>query len=318
MNNKNSKNKYKEFTEDKDFDGDIEEEYEIEEDNIYKIENKLQSKISKNKNKSKTNNNYKDKDILKSKNSLINSSLSQKLNKNIKEKEYLESNISNSLISENSVPITVKSNTKQPPHVPNLQISINSEMKKKIDNENINKNNLTVLIQNSNMKLKEKKDIFDVSYNTNNSSQLDNSEFLLNKLKGNKLLQELKLKEALKNKFYYYGKENYKNDDINNNKGIVFNIIDNENNMNENLNKSITKVNKKKNKNKKDSFINRKVNQLYFKYVFNCRCKCYCKELCKNNRNRRFNTINLIRNIFVGIVICSAIGFYTIIFFLDK
>ena len=168
------------------------------------------------------------------------------------------------------------------------------------------------------MKLKEKKDIFDVSYNTTNSSQLDNSEFLLNKLKGNKLLQELELKEALKNKFYYYGKENYKNDDINNNKGIVFNIIDNENNMKENLNKSITKVNKKKNKNKKDSFINRKVNQLYFKYVFNCRCKCYCKELCKNNRNRRFNTIHLIRNIFVAIVICSAIGFYTIIFFLDK
>ena len=87
MNNKNSKNKYKEFTEDKDFDGDIEEEYEIEEDNIYKIENKLQSKISKNKTKSKTNNNYKDNDILKSKNSLINNSLSQKLNKNIKEKE---------------------------------------------------------------------------------------------------------------------------------------------------------------------------------------------------------------------------------------
>lgn len=193
-------------------------------------------------------------------------------------------------------------------------------MKKQIDNEN-NQKKLSLLIQESNMKLKQKKDNYlDISYNTTNSCQLDNSEFLLNKLKGNKLLQEIKLKEAIKNKFSYYGKQynnetcdknNKDNTNINN---IVFNIIDDKNNMKEKLNKTKNKDDKKKNKKRK--FLNRKVNQLYLRYIFNCNFKCYCKKICK--RSRRFSVINIIRNLFIFLVVCSAIGFYSIIFFYDK
>ena len=71
--------------------------------------------------------------------------------------------------------------------------------------------------------------------NSSNSFQLDNSEFLLNNLKGNKLLQEMKIKQAIKNKISYYGKTNELEDNVNpkeNEKNkiknsIAFNIIDN-------------------------------------------------------------------------------------------
>lgn len=302
MNNKNTKNKYQQLTEDKDFDGDIEEEYELDEQNIYKIENRLESKLNnikkipKNNQKLKTNNH-----INKSKSQIkkINSSLSKKINKNIKEKEYIETNISNSIISDNSLPKSIKSNSINNPHIMSLEININNEMKNKINK-----------IENSNIKLKEKKDnIFDITYNNTNSSQLDNSEFLLNKLKSNKLLQELKLKESIKNKFRYYGKES--SNDTNNN-DIVFNISDNKNDLKEQLNKSGNK--------KKNIIINNlKVKP---KYSFKCECMFYCRNFCRRkrirHRNRRLNIINIIRNIFVGLVIFSAIGFYSIIFFYSK
>ena len=87
---------------------------------------------------------------------------------------------------------------------------------------------MSSLIQNSNMSLQHTSnnnlDIY--NNNSSNSFQLDNSEFLLNKLKGNKLLQETKLKKAIKNKYSYYGKTNDL-EDIDNNK-------ENENNKNNN------------------------------------------------------------------------------------
>ena len=314
MNNRHNKNKYQQFTEDKDFDGDIEEENEIDEN--YKIEKRLESSFnSKNNNKNTIEDEYNTRDIkesFKSKNSkkISNKSLSKKENKNIKVKEYIESNISNSVISENSLPKTTKSQSKnKKPMI--LEININSDMKKKIDNDN-NKKNLTLLIQDSNIKLKPKKDkIFDNAYSSTNSSQLDNSEFLLTKLKGNKLLQELKLKESIKNKFNYYGKDNPK--EINNNNAIIFNIIDNKNNLRE-------KLNKKGDEKKKNKLLNYfKTNNKYSRCSLNCGCRCYFKNICKRKRNRtRFNTINFIRNIFVCLVISSAIGFYSIIFFLSK
>ena len=234
-------------------------------------------------------------------------------------KEYIESNISNSLISENSNPKSPKSHSITPTTNPiNLEINIDNEMKKTIDIDN-NKKNLTLLINDSNSKLKQKKEnILDISYNTTNSSQLDNSEFLLNKLKGNKLLQELKLKEAIKNKFSYYGKDfnSEPNEKKNNNdNNVVFNITDNKNNLKEKLNKSKKNKNDKK-KLKKRKYLNRKVNELYLRYIFNCDCKCYCRRRCE--RNRRFSTINIIRNLFIFLVISSAIIFYSIIFFYEK
>lgn len=313
MNERNKKTKYQLFTEDKDFDGDIEEENEKEEDN--KIEKKLESSLhNKDINKNIFDEEINDKiskKSNKSKNSkkISNKSLSKKINKNIKFKEYIESNISNSVISENSIPRITKtqSNNEKPMF---LEININSEMKKKIDKDN-KKKNLTLLIQDSNLKIKNKKDnIFDNTYNTTNSSQLDNSKFLLNKLKGNKLLQELKLKESINNKFRYYGKDNLQENN-NNNKAIIFNIIDNKNNLDEKLNKN--KEEKKKKNNKILNYFKRKKN--YSRFSFKCGCKCYIKNICKINRNCRFNTITLIRNIFVFLVICSAIGFYSIILF---
>jgi hypothetical protein len=325
MNNKhsNNKKKYQQFTDDKDFYADVEEENEVDDDKIYKIENKIHatiiikkhnSKKNKKKSKNKTKSRTKEKSTKK-----INNSFDKKINKNIKEKNYIESNISNSLISENSYS---KSQKSQPiSHNPNpisLEINIDSEMKKKID-MNEKKKNLSLLISDSNSKLKQKQEnLLDITYNTTNSSQLDNSEFLLNKLKGNKLLQETKLKEAIKNKFSYYGKElnsepNEKNNKIDNN--MVFNIIDNKNNIKEKLNKSNKNKDEKK-KYLKRKYINRKVSELYLRYIFNCNCKCYCSRRCQ--RNWRFNTISLIRNIFIFLVITSAVIFYSIIFFYGK
>jgi len=94
--------------------------------------------------------------------------------------------------------------------------------------------------------------------NSSNSFQLDNSEFLLNKLKGNKYLQEIKLKKAIKNKYSYYGKTNDLEDidnnkenenNKNNNNAISFNISDNKNNLKEKLNKGKEKEKDKNDKN---------------------------------------------------------------------
>ncbi len=85
--------------------------------------------------------------------------------------------------------------------------------------------------------------------------------------------------------------------------------------MKEKLNKSKKNKNDKK-KLKKRKYLNRKVNELYLRYIFNCDCKCYCRRRCE--RNRRFSTINIIRNLFIFLVISSAIIFYSIIFFYEK
>lgn len=315
MKKKHSKWKYEQFEDDKDFDGDIEEEIEVEEDNIDKIANKLQSKSSYKKQHSKKNKiKYHKKHLSNSKmgKKINNDSTNIIVNKNIKEKDYIESNISNNVISEISNPKTQKSYNN--PNPISLEISINSEMKKNLNDKS--NNNISPINQKPNVLMSQNiKNIFDtINNNTTNSFQLDNSEFLLNKLKGNKLLQEMKLKQNVKNKFSYYGKENNKSIDANenNNRGVVFNIIDNKNNMNEKLNKS---SDNKKTKNKKRSYLNRRINNFYIRYVFNCNFRCYCKKLCR--RNLRFNAINLIRNIFIFVVIFSAIGFYSIIFFYD-
>ena len=315
MRKKHSKWEYEQFEDDKDFDGDIEEEIEVEEDNIDKIAKKLESKSSftkhhSNKNKIK----YHKKHLSKSKmtKKIINDSTNLNVNKNIKEKDYIESDISNSVISDISNHKTQKSY-----NIPNpisLEININSEMKK---NLNGNNNNISPINPKPNVLISQNiKNIFDTlnNNNTTNSFQLDNSKFLLNKLKGNKLLQEMKLKQNVKNKFSYYGKENNKSIDANenNNRAIVFNIIDNKNNMNEKLNKS---NNKNKKITKKRSYLNRRINNFYFRYVFNFNFRCYCKKFCR--RNTSFNSINLIRNVFIFLVIFSAIGFYSIIFFYD-
>jgi len=312
-----SKWKYEQFDDDKDFDGDIEEEIEVEEeDNIDKIAKKLQSKSSYTKHHSNKHKiKYHKKHLSKSKmtKKINNDSTNQNINKNIKEKDYIESNISNSVISEISDPKTQKSYNN--PNPISLEISINSEMKKNL-NDNSN-NNILPNNPKPNVHVSQNiKNIFDtLNNNTTNSFQLDNSEFLLNKLKGNKLLQEMKLKQNVKNKFSYYGKEGNKSIDANenNNHAVVFNIIDNKNNMNEKLNKSADK--NKKVKIKKRSYLKRRINNFYFRYVFNCNFRCYCKKFCR--RNTRFNAINLIRNIFIFVVIFSAIGFYSIIFFYD-
>ena len=316
MKKKHSKWEYEQFDKENDFDGDIEEEVEEEEDKIDKIVKKLQSKSSFTKhhsNKSKIKYHKKHLSNSKMAKKINNDSINLNINKNIKEKDYIESNLSNSLISEISNPKTQKSCNN--PNPISLEISINSEMKKNLNDNNNNNNGISPINPKPNVLVTQNiKNIFDtINNNTTNSIILDNSEFLLNKLKGNKLLQEMKLKQNDKNKFSYYGKESNKSIDTNenNNRAVVFNIIDNKNNMNENLNKSTDK--NKKIKYKKRSYLNRKINNFYFRYVFNCNFSCYCKKCCR--RNTRFNTINLIRNIFIFLVIFSAIGFYSIIFF---
>lgn len=318
MKKRHSKWEYEQFDNDKDFDGDNEEEIEVEEeDNIDKIAKKLQSKSSYTKHHSnKRKIKYHKKHLSKSKmtKKINNDSINLNINKNIKEKDFIESNLSNSVISEISNPKTQKSYNN--PNPISLEININSEMKKNLNYDNNNNNIPSTNPKRNDLKSQNIKRIFNtLNNNTTNSFQLDNSEFLLNKLKGNKLLQEMKLKQNLKNKYSYYGKESNKSIDTNdnNNRAVIFNIIDNKNNMKEKLNKSTDK--NKKIKNKKRSYLNRRINNFYFRYVFNFNFRCYCKKFCR--RNTSFNSINLIRNVFIFLVIFSAIGFYSIIFFYD-
>jgi len=292
------KNKYLRYTNsdsaDDENDNDITES-ENNSRNIDLIVNRLENKLNENNNMKMTSQNQETTRTSKMNESNINN-FPNLIQKNIKIKENDTSiDIGDSIYSFNSLP-----KSKIGKSLIDVDISLNSnnlkelekEEKDKNDNKNmdliniINKTNNDMNIQNINANNKNNYISRNKILNTGNSSlntlstQFDNSKYFLTKTNGNLILSN-KIKKNLNEKKNNNKKEN----DINMNLKLSIN-------EDKNIKNKEIGIKNKNNLNK----INRKDNK-------------------KRNRiKRKCNFITILRNIFLTIIISSAIGFYVVVF----
>ena len=281
------KNKYLRYTNsdsaDDENDNDITES-ENNSRNIDLIVNKLENKLNENNNMKMTSQNQETTRTSKMNESNINN-FPNLIQKNIRIKEYETSlDIGDSIYSVNSLP-----KNKIGKSLIDVDISLNSNNLKEIEKEkekeeNYNKNNkdLIKIINESNNKnnyITRNKIL-----NTGNSSlntlstQFDNSKYFLTKTNANLILS---------NKIKKNPKENKNN--INMNLKLT---------INEESNNKVKEIgtNNKNNSNKKNKNENRTRNKIKIK------------------KKRKCNFIAILRNIFLTIIILSAIGFYVVVF----
>ena len=279
------KNKYLRYTNsdsaDDENDNDITES-ENNSRNIDLIVNKLENKLNENNNMKMTSQNQETTRTSKMNESNINN-CPNLIQKNIRIKEYETSlDIGDSIYSVNSLP-----KNKIGKSLIDVDISLNSYNLKEIEKEkeeNDNKNNkdLIKIINESNNKnnyITRNKIL-----NTGNSSlntlstQFDNSKYFLTKTNANLILS---------NKIKKNPKENKNN--INMNLKLI---------INEESNNKVKEIgtNNKNNSNKKNKNENRTRNKIKIK------------------KKRKCNFITVLRNIFLTIIILSAIGFYVVVF----
>ena len=292
------KNKYLRYTNsdsaDDENDNDITES-ENNSRNIDLIVNRLENKLNENNNMKMTSQNQETTRTSKMNESNINN-FPNLIQKNIKIKENDTSiDIGDSIYSFNSLP-----KSKIGKSLIDVDISLNSnnlkelekEEKDKNDNKNmdliniINKTNNDMNRQNINANNKNNYISRNKILNTGNSSlntlstQFDNSKYFLTKTNGNLILSN-KIKKNLNEKKNNNKKEN----DININLKLSIN-------EDKNIKNKEIGIKNKNNLNK----INRKDNK-------------------KRNRiKRKCNFITILRNIFLTIIISSAIGFYVVVF----
>ena len=228
--------------------------------------------------------------------SFINN-ISDMLNRNIKEKnEDVSQDIGNSVISVNSVQKGIKIQAK--PMI-DIDISLNDNLKDELDLQEKN-SNYVLSTSNSNNKILSRNKIIEgeVNLNTLSTAYLDNSKYFLNKRSPGMLTSISKTAnggETLKA---------FKNDNNNN---------DNDKKIKEKQKKEEKeKVNAKKLP-KINNRIIKKNNKLY--NFFKCN-SCHRREWRRRRRCRDFNIITCIRNIFISIIVISAVLFYGIIFFM--
>ena len=232
--------------------------------------------------------------------SFINN-ISDMLNRNIKEKnEDVSQDIGNSVISVNSINKGIKIQAK--PMI-DIDISLNDNLKDELDLQEKNSNYI-LSTSNSNNKILSRNKIIEgeINLNTLSSAYLDNSKYFLNK-KSTGLLTSIskttnggeKLKD-LKNK----------NDKDN----------DNDKKIDENQKKDGKEKEEIKAKNlpKINNRIIKKNNKFY--NFFKCNKSCNKRKWRRRRWCRDFNIITCIRNIFISIIIISAVSFYGIIFFM--
>jgi hypothetical protein len=232
--------------------------------------------------------------------SFINN-ISDMLNRNIKEKnEDVSQDIGNSVISVNSVQKGIKIQAK--PMI-DIDISLNDNLKDELDLQEKN-SNYVLSTSNSNNKILSRNKIIEgeVNLNTLSSAYLDNSKYFLNKRSPGMLTSISKTAnggETLKA---------FKIDNNNNNK-------DNNKKIEENQKKE-GKEKEKGNAKKLPKINNRiiKKNNKFYNF-FKCN-SCHRREWRRRRRCRDFNIITCIRNIFISIIIISAVSFYGIIFFM--
>ena len=226
--------------------------------------------------------------------------LSDILNRNIKEKnEDVSQDIGNSVISVNSIQKGIKI---QPKPMIDIDISLNDNLKDELDLQEKNSNYI-LSTNNSNNKILSRNKIIEgeITLNTLSSAYLDNSKYFLNK-KSTGMLTSISKTVNGGEKLKDFKNKN--DNDKDNNKNIE------ENQKKEEKEKVKTKNLPKTNNNR----IIKKNNKFYNFF----KCNTYNKrEWRRRRRCRDFNIITCIRNIFISIIIISAVSFYGIIFFMS-
>ena len=304
MFSKDQKKKYLRYTDSVDNDNNSEES-ENGKGNIDLIINKLEKKINTGNINSGNQDVIlkmisKNQDITrvtKNNDSLLNN-ISNLLPKNIKEKDNeVSQDVGNSIISVNSVVKGIKKPSK--PMI-DVDISLNNDLKDELEMQENNEGNKQNLIlstnnsnANSNNNILSRNKIMNVG-ETNNlstlSTHLDNSRFFLKK-KNNGLITATKMEKENKDK---------------NDKDINVKLAINEDKKNE-------KEKEMKNKKDKNKKINKKNNIIIknrYNSIFN---NCFDKKTWRIRR-RSCNFITILRNIFITIIIVSALAFYATIF----
>ena len=225
--------------------------------------------------------------------------LSDILNRNIKEKnEDVSQDIGNSVISVNSIQKGIKI---QPKPMIDIDISLNDNLKDELDLQEKNSNYI-LSTNNSNNKILSRNKIIEgeISLNTLSSAYLDNSKYFLNKKTTGMLTSISKTVN---------GGEKLKD---------FKNKNDNDKDNNKNIEENQKKEEKEKVNAKKLPKTNNRIIKKNNKFYNFFKCNTYNKrEWRRRRRCRDFNIITCIRNIFISIIIISAVSFYGIIFFMS-
>ena len=311
MFNKEDKKKYLRFTDSVE-DNNNRLENELGRRNIDLIINKLERKVNTG------NINSGNADVI-----LKISSQNQETTRTTKNNDSLINNLSNLLANNNIVEKDnevsqelVNNANQQNPNKKEIKISakamidvdidLNNNLKDELEVQETNKFNLILSTSNSHSNMSTKNNILsrnklenktDNSINNSNNNNLstlsahfDNSRYFLNK-KGNGLIPAKKIdKKSVQN--------NEKGNDKGNNMSLKFSINNGKKDMKKNLvteqhNKDLNLVNK------------------------NNKCKIITKCIQKinyRNRYRSCNIMNILRNIFIGLIIITALAFYATIF----
>lgn len=307
---RNHKKKYLRYTDSVDDDNNS-EETENGKGNIDLIINKLEKKvnpgnihsgnadvilkmISQNQETTRTT---------KNNDSLINN-ISNLLPKNVQEKDNNEisQDIGNSIISTNSIQKGIR--VSQKPAI-EVDVSLNNVLKDELESQGengVNKINIILSTNNTNSNfnnntnnLLSRNKVLNMNDNNNNlstlSQHLDNSRYFLNK-KNNGLITASKIEKEKKEKY----------DEEKNNKEK-----DKNKNIKATINEKDEKIEKEKNKK-----IVKKMNRYRYNSLWS---DCFDKRKWKR-RCRNCSIITIIRDIFITIIVISALAFYATIFIL--
>ena len=229
--------------------------------------------------------------------------ISKLLNSNIKDHETSQEN-ENSLISDTS---NSKDNATTPKDM-SIEMNLENDLKEKLEKQEKKNNNSNINF----IKIFKNFEAKDPNLSSL-SAHLDNSRYYLNKQNDKKIVPvEItnlgeKDSEKLKNKILLSEKKNKKEKE--------------KNTKNENKkNKTRNKPSSSKGVNSSIDNINKTMSTLYQKKcLFGFDCSCDCEITNRRKWRRRFRNcsiITLARDIFISIVIISAVGFYITIFFL--
>jgi len=292
MLNKNKKKKYRHYTDSIDDDNGTESEYE--KGNIDLIINKLENKLNTG------NINSGNADVIlkipqKNEETRRSSKISEGIiknipqlleNKNIKEKdnelsqENCESSMENGMKISNNSLVDI-----------DLNINVNNNLKENLEKKENNKSDLILSTNNS-------------YKNTDMNSNILSRNKLTN-INENNLS---KLSIHLDNSRYFLGKRN--------NLGLISLNKNNDakDNKKENNIKNDMKKEKKRVRIKNNNIIMKKRNKITFGYKFKLFWNDFFDERTWRRRCRNCNIVTIIRDIFITIIIVSALAFYATIF----
>ena len=246
------------------------------------------------------------------------------LNSHIKEQETPQEN-ENSLFSVISIP---KGNIAPSKDV-SIEMNVDNDLKEKLEEQekqNIISTNdsKTNTVQNS-----KSTDVNEINLSTL-SSHFDNSRFFLNKQNKKKLIP-LRLKISAEKNTKKLNNKNriVENKDKEKNKNNEKNKEKEKNNDNEKTNDNENQKNKSRNKqsnnikgaNSSIDNINKSMSKTLYqkRCIFGCNFFFDCEITNKKKWKRKLRNcsfITLARNIFITLVVISALGFYIVIFFL--